>query len=1006
MKKILTIIILALIASQVTAQKGVTFVVDENLSPVEKNNMENYQESGPAALKEIFRDEGVPGDTHAMIAWSFSDDEKFYTFTGKDVFFKTVVRAYAEHRPLVFSPDMIWVLISQGFARYVNAHPEELRDQLVNHSEKMDLVVQSDKDLLSEDADWEKMMGDFTAQINENTKGDIAKTITADFSTTGITERITSQITLMETMKSYFDYVVHYIACGIPSVTLTGTPQDWKKVLEKTQQLEKYGIGKWTKSLIPILTEFVKASEGKPNQAFWQKMVKKGSVDKLAGGGCDFSTPTELDGWILKFFPDENGLTLDQVLHTHKMPSERVYVDFKYQVISPIDGAVIVDTPLQLVAGFIGTEVDTLTHALKPKMGWVVRQMENNESIAKRLEKMDSESSLFGIELRVNKVPEHLSLLPHIKRLFLHFTDKVELPEWFYHLQIDNLKIEGKMTDKQEAAIWEHFPDAILNSKRVASRGDIPTVPTVKQIPQRQGLSTLPIPTREVTKAKKANKKRVKAGDKISGTVSDEAGPLMGATVCEINENGRIIESVITDINGAFSMKVKNPEDRIRFSYVGMRTITMPIDKKKYKIKMESGTNLRRFKMEPEEKQYRYIPVNGNGQSTLPIPKREVNVSEFEGLAIETVSEVPEVEENNEGVSNENNPRRNLHLSDDEQALVTPVNDLSFNMLRKIGSKESILLSSLGMTYALGLINNGAAGQTRKQINKVLGCDDKKAANINDFCHKMLTESSKLDKLTKMEITNEFFSHKTYKPKSAFKEVAIDYYDTKFKESESGPSQGFALVNTIYFKGIWTDKFRKANTRDEVFKGEDGKEKTVPMMNQTRQFFYTEDDLCQTLCLPYSNGAYQMIVMLPKEGKTVGDVVQSLTADRWEKCHDQMRRVLVEVKLPRFKSSSEVVLTDVMKTLGMSDAFSMTKANFSNLFDVKSWISKVKQTGRIEVDETGTEATVVTALQGRIGGLDIVQPDMIRFHATRPFLYFIREWTTGAIFFIGQYMGS
>ena len=235
MKKILTIIILALIASQVTAQKGVTFVVDENLSPVENYNVEKYQETGSKALKGIFRDEGVPGDTHAMIAKSFSDDERFYTFTGKDVFFKTIVRAYAEHRPLVFSPDMIWVLISQGFARYVNAHPEELRDQLVNHSEKMDLVVQSDKDLLSEDADWEKMMGDFTAQINKNTKGDIAKTITADFSTTGITERITSQITLMETMKSYFDYVVHYIACGIPSVTLTGTPQDWKKVLEKTQ---------------------------------------------------------------------------------------------------------------------------------------------------------------------------------------------------------------------------------------------------------------------------------------------------------------------------------------------------------------------------------------------------------------------------------------------------------------------------------------------------------------------------------------------------------------------------------------------------------------------------------------------------------------------------------------------------------------------------------------------------------------------------------------------------
>lgn len=479
MKKIFTIIILTLIASLATAQTGVTFVVDENLSPVENDAIEKYQSSGAQALSGIFHDEGVPGDTHALIAWSFADDEKFYTFTGKDVFFKTIVRAYAEHRPLVLSPDMIWVLISQGFARYVNAHPEQLRDQLVNHSGKMDLVVQSDKDLLSEDADWEKMMGDFTAQINENTKGDIAKTITADFSTTGITERITSQITLMETMKSYFDYVVHYIACGIPSVTLTGTPQDWQKVLEKTQKLEKYAVGPWTKSLVPILTEFVKASEGKADQAFWQGMVKKHRVDKLAGGGCDFREPTKLDGWILKFFPDENGQTLDQVPHTHKMPSERVYVDFKYQVISPVDGTVIADTPLQFVAGFIGTEVDTLTHALKPKMGWVVRQMEGNDSIVKRLQKMDSEASLFGIELRVNKVPEHLSLLPHIKRLTLYFTDKVELPEWFYHLQIDNLRIDGEMTDEQEAAIWKHFPNAILNSKGAASRSDIPA-PTVE----------------------------------------------------------------------------------------------------------------------------------------------------------------------------------------------------------------------------------------------------------------------------------------------------------------------------------------------------------------------------------------------------------------------------------------------------------------------------------------------------------------------------------------------
>ena len=993
MKKILTTIALALIASLATAQTGVTFVVDENLSPIDYEfGMEKYQNSGAQALNGIFRDEGVPGDTHAMIAWSFADDEKFYTFTGKDVFFKTVVRAYAEHRPLVLSPDMIWVLISQGFARYVNAHPEQLRDQLVNHSGKMDLVVQSDKDLLSGDADWQKLMADFTAQINDATKGDIAKTITADFTTTGITERITSQITLMETMKSYFDYVVHYIACGIPSVTLTGTPQDWQKVLEKTQQLEKYAVGPWTKRLVPILTEFVKASEGKADQAFWQGMVKKHRVDKLAGGGCDFRKPTKLDGWILKFFPDENGQTPDQVPHTHKMPSERVYVDFKYKVISPADGTVLTEIPMQLVAGFIGTDVDTLTHALTPKMGWVVRQMEGSDSIVKRLERMDSEDSFYGIELRVNKVPEHLSLLPHIKRLFLHFTDKVELPEWFYRLQIDNLRIDGEMTDEQEATIWKHFPNAILNSKGVASRSDMPTVPSVEQILQRQGLSTLPIPTREVAKAKKANKKRVKAGDKISGTVSDEAGPLMGATVCEIDGKGRIVESAITDVKGHFTMRIKNPQDRLRFSYVGMITVIHAINRTKFKIVMQSATQI---------KDVRVMPRRSSTDKGLPIPIREVvnateriSMPEYEGLGIV---------EGEEGVSNENNPRVHINLTDEEQPLVTSVNDLGFNMFRKVGSKESILLSPLGMTYALGLINNGAGGETRRQVNKVLGCDDSKAASINKFCHKMLTESSKLDRLIQMDITNEFFSPQALKLKSTFAKVAADYYDTTFKNTSL---LNFALVNTIHFKGIWTDKFRKANTHDEVFKDEDGKETTVPMMNQTCQFFYTENDLCQTLCLPYSNGAYQMFVLLPKEGKTVGDVVQSLTADGWEKCYDQMRRVLVEVKLPRFESKSEVILTDVMKKLGMPDAFSMTKADFSNLFDMKSWIDKVKQTGRIEVDETGTEATVVTALQGRIGGLDLVQPDIILFHATHPFLYFVREWSTGTIFFIGQYMGT
>ena len=134
---------------------SITFVVDEHLAPFnEEFPMENARSKGAKAPWHIFHEEGMPDETQKIIAKSFGDEDWFYVFKGKDVFFQTMVRAYAEHRPLVLSPDMVWLLISQGFARYVNAHSEELRDQIVSHTEKMDLVIETNEDLLHGNPDW------------------------------------------------------------------------------------------------------------------------------------------------------------------------------------------------------------------------------------------------------------------------------------------------------------------------------------------------------------------------------------------------------------------------------------------------------------------------------------------------------------------------------------------------------------------------------------------------------------------------------------------------------------------------------------------------------------------------------------------------------------------------------------------------------------------------------------------------------------------------------------
>ena len=102
----------------------------------------------------------------------------------------------------------------------------------------------------------------------------------------------------------------------------------------------------------------------------------------------------------------------------------------------------------------------------------------------------------------------------------------------------------------------------------------------------------------------------------VHGTVSDDFGPLMGATICEIDANGRIIESTITDMNGNFTMKVKNPKDKLRISFVGLKTQTLPFDKTTYDVKMVSATTLQEVTVKSKKR------MQGN---SLPIPEREVS---------------------------------------------------------------------------------------------------------------------------------------------------------------------------------------------------------------------------------------------------------------------------------------------------------------------------------------------------------------------------------------------
>lgn len=374
---------------------------------------------------------------------------------GSHSFFYGMYQAYAEHRPFVLSPDMIWLLISQGFARHVQANPEKLRKYFVDFSGKLNLTVATGSDLLKDSEQWEGLFPQFTAQIAGHTGEELINTLTADFSTTTAVEKVASEITIMEAMEPYFEFVVVYAVCGIPQITLKGTTEDWEKILEKTRKLGKYDLGWWTKELEPILKEFVHASKGQINKRFWRNMFKYHSKKR-------YGAPKIIDGWIVKFFPyDKDGQrnSLNRLVGTQSLPEEIVKVDLKYL---KTDGAHTEETMLELWAGFIGLEQNTETYALTPQISWMIRKKDiDREGLYQSLDGDNMPYSNFepAIDLKIIEVPEVLKKFDTIYTLGLRFKKEVFLPDWMKTKRIGKLFIEGKISDKEKQKILDWFPN-------------------------------------------------------------------------------------------------------------------------------------------------------------------------------------------------------------------------------------------------------------------------------------------------------------------------------------------------------------------------------------------------------------------------------------------------------------------------------------------------------------------------------------------------------------------
>ena len=377
-------------------------------------------------------------------------------------------------------------------------------------------------------------------------------------------------------------------------------------------------------------------------------------------------------------------------------------------------------------------------------------------------------------------------------------------------------------------------------------------------------------------------------------------------------------------------------------------------------------------------------------------------------------------------------PAKPIELTLRQSEKVNADNRFSFSMFKEVSllaDKPNTFFSPLSLNMALGMLYNGASGDTRTEMADALGMSDFTETEINEYYQKMSQALLKVDPLTEIAIANSIWYREGFSVKQPFIDVNKKYFDAEVKALDFNKSDAadiinkwcadktknrikeiiekpipnnlmMYLINALYFKSKWKSEFEKSKTKQDDFTTAGNQKKKVNMMEQTASFPYFADEHLQCVEMPYGNEAFSMLAILPANDMDIDGLIDYLDDTAWQNIVDNLYPHTVWLKLPRFKVECELQLNDPVKNVGMERIFDEFRADLSNISNVQLFVSAIKQKTFVEVNEEGTEAAAVTVIG--IGPASVGPGTSVQFFANRPFLYLIKEKSTGAILFIGR----
>ncbi|WP_373514671.1 serpin family protein [Persicitalea sp.] len=382
--------------------------------------------------------------------------------------------------------------------------------------------------------------------------------------------------------------------------------------------------------------------------------------------------------------------------------------------------------------------------------------------------------------------------------------------------------------------------------------------------------------------------------------------------------------------------------------------------------------------------------------------------------------------DSNDGVTPE--PGQPVQVSADVAGRTT---DFAFDFFKKFQAtqpaNENIFVSPLSLHMALGMLLNGAEGETAQQIAKTLKTDGVAQADLNQAYQALLEGLPKADPKVQLGLANSVWYRSTFKVEDDFLNVlrksfdaevaglnfddptAKDKINTWASDKTNGkikkvidqikPDDVLFLMNALYFKGDWKVQFDAKKTNDAPFFLAGDGQKTVKMMREKEKFKVAMRPSYAAVELPYANGSFNLTLLIPNQNTDASEVVKGLNADTWKELQAAMREQQVTVGLPRFTLEYEAKLNEVLQAMGMTRAFTRQAQLGKINPTAELLVSFVKQNTYLGIDEKGTEAAAVTTI-----GVGVTSIPIEPYIADHPFVLLISEKTSNTILFMGKIM--